>query len=406
MIRYLASWVLPITRGPIRDGWIDVSRGRIAGIGASSTARRAGAAGGTETRVVDLGAVAVLPGLVNAHTHLELSALWGRVPPAPTMPEWVRDLMARRAQESADEKAAIERAIDEAVACGTALVGDVGNSLASVGPLRRSRLSAVVFKELIRFGGDDAEALVGEAVEAVRSTGTGPVRVSLAAHAPYSVAPALFRAMRAAADALPDAPYGVHLAESPEEIEFLARGTGAWRRLLEDLGAWDSRWAPPGCGPVEYLDRLGWFGPRALVVHGVQLTDAELARLAAAGATLVTCPRSNRWTGAGTPPVARFYASGARVAVGTDSLASAPDLNLFAELAELRRLAPAVPARALLASATIEGARALGFDADLGAIEPGRRAALIAVRVPASVADVEEYLVSGIEPAQVRWLEE
>jgi 5-methylthioadenosine/S-adenosylhomocysteine deaminase len=157
---------------------------------------------------------------------------------------------------------------------------------------------------------------------------------------------------------------------------------------------------------VEYLDRLGMVDEHLIAIHGVQFTDAELTRLAAAGATLVTCPRSNRWTGAGLPPIDRFYASGVSVAVGTDSLASVENLNLFAELAEMRRLAPGVPARRILESATLTGATALGFASELGSIEPGKRAQLFAVRVPAGVTDVEQYLVGGVEPSEVRWLDQ
>ena len=187
-------------------------------------------------------------------------------------------------------------------------------------------------------------------------------------------------------------------------MQFLRDGSGAWRELLGRLGAWNESWESPGCGPVEYLDRLGVLNARLLAVHGTQLDDGELARLAAAGATLVTCPRSNRWTGAGTPPIGRFYSSGVRVAVGTDSLASVEDLNLFRELAEVRRLVPRVPAGRLLESATIAGAAALGFAGEFGTIEPGKRADLIAVRVPRTIEDVEEYLLSGIEPDAIRWL--
>jgi cytosine/adenosine deaminase-related metal-dependent hydrolase len=190
----------------------------------------------------------------------------------------------------------------------------------------------------------------------------------------------------------------VHVGESLDEIEFLRTGRGAWRDLLESVGAWTGAWRPPGTGPVAYLDQFGLITSRTLVVHGVHLTDDELARVAARGATLVTCPRSNRWVGVGDPPVARFYASGARVAVGTDSLASCPDLNLFAELLAMRRLAPDVPASRLLHSATRAGAEALGFADEHGAVAPGLRADLIAVPVPAGTTDVEEYLVgSGLE---------
>ena len=155
---------------------------------------------------------------------------------------------------------------------------------------------------------------------------------------------------------------------------------------------------PPGVSPVQYLDDSGFLDGRLLAVHGVQMTTADLALLAARGTTLVTCPRSNGHTGAGAPPVEQFYASGVSVAVGTDSLASTPDLNVFAELATMRALAPSVSAGALLDSATRQGARALGFDADYGTIEPGKRARLIAVDVPPTgVDDVEEYLVSAVD---------
>jgi cytosine/adenosine deaminase-related metal-dependent hydrolase len=156
---------------------------------------------------------------------------------------------------------------------------------------------------------------------------------------------------------------------------------------------------------VQFLDDSGFLDARVLAVHGVQMTPADLSRLAARGATLVTCPRSNGHTGAGAPPIEAFYASGVHVAIGTDSLASAPDLSILAELATVRALAPSVPASMLLASATIEGARALGFDADYGTIEPGKSARLIAVDVPAGTSDVEEYLVSGIQREQIRWID-
>ncbi len=142
-----------------------------------------------------------------------------------------------------------------------------------------------------------------------------------------------------------------------------------------------------------------------LAVHGVQMSSSDLARLAARGVTLVTCPRSNGHTGAGAPPLEEFYESGVRVAVGTDSLASSPDLSVFAELATMRALAPSLPASALLDSATRQGARALGFESEYGSIEPGKRARLLAVTIPGGTDDVEEYLVSGIHPEQIRWID-
>jgi cytosine/adenosine deaminase-related metal-dependent hydrolase len=181
-------------------------------------------------------------------------------------------------------------------------------------------------------------------------------------------------------------------------------GTGPWRVLLEELGVWTDAWQAPGTSPVEYLEQIGFLDRRVVAVHGVQFDGDDLDRLRTRGMTIVSCPRSNQHVGVGAPPLEAFYAMNVNVAFGTDSLASAPDLNMFAELAEARRLAPRVPARTLLESATRRGAAALGFEDDYGTLEAGKRAQIIAVAVPPDVSDVEEYLVSGIEPSDIRWL--
>lgn len=401
MIRYSADWVLPITGPPLRCGRVDVDDGRVVEVGTRDAVAPTGAT------VVELGATAVLPALVNAHTHLELSGLRGTVPPAASMPEWVEALLARRAESGPPDATAIRQAIDAARASGTGLFGDVGNTLAAVPVLATADVAARVFREVLAFPDGGAVAVVEAAVKETRAVATTErVRVGLAAHAPFSVGRVGFTALDAAIRASFDGPRCIHLAESRDELEFLLTGRGAWRDLLERLGAWDPGWVPPACGPVEYLDRMGWLRPGLIAVHGVQLTDGELALLVARGVTLVTCPRSNVWTGVGHPPIDRFLRSGVRLALGTDSLASAPDLNVFAELELMRRLAPSVSARRLLACATIRGAEALGFADELGQIAPGRRAALIGVRVPQDVSDVEEYLVGGIAPDQVTWLDD
>ena len=406
MTRFHAAWIVPVAMPPIRNGWVDVAEGRVVAVGSSG--EMAERSGGTSTTVVDLGRVALMPGLVNAHTHLELSALRGAVPPAASMPQWVRRLL--RARESArhdDVGSAIGAALDEVHRTGTALVGDVSNTLASIDLLTRSRLGGIVSYELIKFNADDPVQLVTDALARIDTNSNDhAVRMTLGAHAPYSVGPALFREIARALDARALPPASVHVGESAEEVRFLRDGGGPWQGLLHELGAWDTRWQPPGCGPVEYLRRVGWLDRPTLAVHGVQCTREELALLAEARATLVTCPRSNEWTGAGTPPVQDFYASGGRIAIGTDSLASVPDLNMFAEIAAVRRLAPLVPARRVLESATRVGAQALGFGETHGTIEAGRAATIIVVFVPAAITDVEEYLVGGVGARDVRWLHE
>jgi aminodeoxyfutalosine deaminase len=391
--------VLPIAGDPIPGGWVAIENGRIAAV---SSAPTAGA--------IDLGRAVILPALVNAHTHLELSYLRDVVPPAARFLDWIVAIIAAR-RRYADPRdpvilAAARAGMEEARASGTGLVGDITNTLVTVPLLREAAMAARVFHELIGFNIDDASARVRQARAAIDGEGVGgDIRIALAPHAPYSVSPALFSAIRADMDAHPGDISTVHLGESPEEIEFLAAGTGAWPDLLVTLGAWNDSWKAPGLSPVQYLVDAGFLDSRVLVVHGVQFDGDDLARLRALGATVVSCPRSNRYVGVGNPPLEAFYAMGVTVAFGTDSLASVGDLNLFSDLALARELAPRVPARTLLASATRCGAAALGFDGEFGTIEVGKRGALIAVEVPADARDVEEYLVSGIEPAAVTWLD-
>jgi aminodeoxyfutalosine deaminase len=379
------------------DGWITVEHGRIVDLGAGRVEPRAG------VDDIELGRVAVMPGLVNAHTHLELSWLWGKAPPAPSLPEWVGVLMARRAEAPQDDPKALRQAVIDALEAGTAAVGDISNTLASASILGESPLHAVVFRELIGFNPSDPHRSVATARADLEARSLPPhVRLRLAPHAPYSVSASLIQAIVADAAGRREST-SIHLGESPNESELLRAGTGLWRELLQRRGAWPESWTPPGCGPVEYLDRLGVLCDRLLIVHGVQFDDDDLARLAACGATLVTCPRSNLWVGVGAPPVERFYASGVRMAVGTDSLASNSDLNVFSELALLHRLAPAVPPARLLASAARGGALALGLN-DMGHLAPGALARIIAVDLPLDVRNVEEYLVEGIEPTQIAWV--
>jgi cytosine/adenosine deaminase-related metal-dependent hydrolase len=404
MIVVRAAWVCPITRPPARNGWVAIADGRIVATGEHDAEAPQGA-------IRDLGAVALLPGLVNAHTHLELSWLRGRVPPASTFVDWIRQLFITRGgrHERPDDPAVLEPARDairELRECGVAAIGDVSNSLGTVGLLRAAHLRGVVFHELLGFNLPHGRRIAETRPvrDAARAVGGDAIKVSVAAHACYSVSPEMFRAIREELDCEPLRITSIHVGESDSEMQFLEHGGGPWPDILRWVGSWVEDWQPPGCDPVEFLDMLRFLDAQTLVVHGVQLSDSSLARLRSLGCTLVTCPRSNQWVGVGVPPVERFYASGVPVAIGTDSLASVEDLNVFSELKTMRWLAPSIPASTLLESATLVGATALGLAHDLGSIDSGKAAELIAVDVPGTVEDVEEYLVSGIAPQQVRWV--
>ncbi len=400
MTAVTARWVLPVSGAPVAGGWVSVAHGRVADVGGGSAP--AGAR--------DLGDTVLLPGLVNAHTHLELSWMAGRVPPQVSMDAWIRTMMGIRragpAGGDAEVAAAMRDALASAKATGTVLIGDISNSLASVPALAEAGVDATVFHEILGFNPLDVASQVREAHARLRSVhqSTRPRehRSSVVAHAPYSTAPELFREI--AARHVGPAPLAVHLAESNEEMEFLRTGQGPIREMLEALGVWTGTWTPPGSHPVRYLRDLGYLQPGTLLVHGVHFTADDLDDARSAEAVVVTCPRSNVWVGGGVPPLARFYASGVDVAIGTDSLTSVDSLNLFDELAAMRRLAPEVDAARLLESATRVGAEALGYTRDYGTISTGKLAKFVAVQLPAGltrVRDVEEYLVSGVPASSV-----
>ena len=400
MAVYRAEWVLPIAAPPIRGGWVALENGHIAAVSAAPTS---GAA--------DLGSAVILPALVNAHTHLELSYLRDVIAPSSRFLDWIAGIMAARRRHADPNDpvivAAARAGIEEARASGTGLIGDISNTLVTVPLLEQASMPARVFYELLGFNESNPGGRVAQSRSSIDSHTTGgDVRLSLAPHAPYSVSPQLFSAIREDLESRAGGITTVHLGESPEETEFLAHGTGPWRDLLTTLGAWTDDWSPPGVSPVQYLAALGFLDSRVLAVHGVQFEGDDLARLRALGTTVVSCPRSNRYVGVGDPPLEAFYAMGVKVAFGTDSLASVGDLNLFSELARARQLAPRVPARALLESATRCGAAALGFGDEFGTIEVGKRGDVITVRVPDDVEDVEEYLLSGIDPSAITWLAE
>jgi cytosine/adenosine deaminase-related metal-dependent hydrolase len=394
-----ARWVIPTAGTQVSNGWVTATGGRFVetGRGTPPSAAR------------DLGDVVLLPGLVNAHTHLELSWLEGRVPPQDSMDAWIRTMMGIRRTGPAGGEAFVTSTMRAAIttmrATGTVLVGDISNSLASLAPLAEASMAATIFHEILGFRPTDPAGMVREAHARLAHhpiTRSPDRRWSVVAHAPYSTSPALFREIAARHEG--PAPLAVHLAESNEEMEFLQTGRGPIRDMLDALEVWDEAWVPPGAHPVKYLKDLGYLQQGTLLVHGVHLGPLDLEQARDARAVVVTCPRSNVWVGGGVPPVARFYASGVHVAIGTDSLASVDTLNMFDELAALRRLAPEVEAARLLESATRVGAESLGYGSEFGSIATGKRALCVAVTVPPTLtrgADVEEYLVSGIPASAV-----
>jgi cytosine/adenosine deaminase-related metal-dependent hydrolase len=350
---------------------------------------------------------ALLPGLVNAHTHLELSGLAGEVPGGEGLVVWT-GACVRAGEEQTPEhrREAAARAAAEAARLGTAAVGDVGNSLASLTGIAAAGLRGTIFHELL--GSRDArtgDALADAARERALASKGHPWPVGLgyvpAPHAPYSADPELLRRVFAAA-ARTGLPTSIHVAEDEDELALLRDGSGRWRTVLEAMGV-DVATRVSGASPVATLARLGAFsGPAPpLLVHMVHVSadDRRLAR--EAGAPVVLCARSNLHIGGRLPDVPAMLADGLELALGTDSLASAPDLSLFGEIATLREAFPAVPALRWLEAATRGGAQALRLGA-CGALAPGRRPGVLSVEIDDLAAPLEA-LVRVADPP-VRWM--
>lgn len=383
MIVFRAGWVVPVDRPPLRDACVAVRAGRVEWVGPSAEAPAG------EAR--DLGPGVLLPGLVNAHCHLELSHLAGRLAGAAGFVDWVERLITARSEDAIDTvRARAAAAIRELEDTGTVAVGDVSNALAHLDLLASSSLKARVFFELIGWDPAQAGRVVADAQARLAALAPAErVEVRLAAHAPHSVSPALLAAIAKAGGVST-----IHLAESPHERRFLHGRDGEWSAFLARRGLEHVAFVPPHLSPVRYMDRLGVLRPGLLAAHAVQVDVEDGALLAARQVTVALCPRSNRALDVGLAPVPELREAGVRLCVGTDSLASVPSLDLWEDVLALHHAFPSLEPEWLLRAATRSGAEALGFE-DLGRIAPGERAAFAFAEGPAPLADPLAYLFSG-----------
>jgi len=371
MIAHVSKWVLPVSGPPIRDGAVVVKGDRIQAVGPAAEILD-----GFTGLICEHEAGAILPGLVNCHVHLEFSALAGRVAPQERWEDWLEaTLAAYGALTPGEVEAGIAGAIDASRRSGTVLVGEVTNTGASWPHLENGPLSYHLFYECLGFHLREDFILPEVFPFFGRPEVAAAAWISAAAHAPYSVSAALFRAVDAW-NAERQGLQMVHLAESQAELDFLASGSLFFEGLLKRRGRWVPEFRSPGVSPPAYLHHLEFLGPRTLAVHGAWLSPADCELLAATGTWLVLCPRANRYTGAGLPPVPDLLNAGVNLALGTDSLAGNWDLNLFGEMLWLRQNFPAYPGDLWLRLGTLNGAQALERDRELGSIEPGKQAAL------------------------------
>jgi cytosine/adenosine deaminase-related metal-dependent hydrolase len=396
-----ARHLLPGAGAWIENGWVFVERGRIkaCGLGRPTFAGRARPA-------IDLGDAIIVPGLVNAHTHLEFSRLESPLDAAGGLPAWIRrivNLRRGRAEVSAghspgDIAAAIRAGCAESAAAGVTAIGEIATDFgpeviaayASAGPRLR------VFREAIGLAADGGQGSRRLAADLDRLVARG-LAAGISPHAPYTVAAPL--AARLAREiARRRLPVAMHVAESSAEAQLLRDSSGDFRVLLDEFGAWPQDASPRLFSAADWISWLAR-APRGIVVHGTHLPDDEtaLARLARHRDRLavVVCPRTTRALSGVLPPVAAFRAAGIRVALGTDGRGSNPDLSVLAECRTLVDAGLARPAEAL-AMATRDAAWALLLERTSGRIAVGRPADLVVLRPARPHADPA---AAAIDPA-------
>lgn len=392
-----ASWVItgdaevaPIERGAVV---LDDAGGVVAVGEASALQREHGSARWEQTRAV------LLPGLVNAHTHLELSALRGEAAGGRGFVPWVDGMLEARIRKHPEQdEEAIDAAVSELLASGTAAVGEVTNSLAAVSSLGSAPLVGRVFHEVFGMRRETGEGMIASARATRGARGDWPANLSyvLAPHTTYTLHPDVLRSVLADARAQ-RALTSIHLCEHAAERRYLLDGSGPFADFVRARsGGAASDWQPPGISPVHYAAKLGALAPDVLAVHLCDATPEELREVAGANARVVLCPRSNLHIQVKLPPLHAMLEAGLRPGLGTDSLASNTTLDVLEEARSLAERFPAVKPRTLLAMATSWGADALGFGRLLGKVAPGFAPGLVAFEhgsAPAP-ADPERFVLS------------
>jgi 5-methylthioadenosine/S-adenosylhomocysteine deaminase len=384
MKRFHARWVVPITAPSIHDGTVAVDDGRIAYVGP-----RASAPAGED---LDLEDAVLLPGLVNAHTHLELTAFRGLMPDVPFR-DWIVCLQTAKVSVMTPERYldAARLGIAEGLRSGITTYADTCDSGVALAVMCEMGVRGIMYQEVFAPSADDAR--VADAIAGLRRRlteleprQTPLVRLGISPHAPYTVSDPLF-----AFAARAGYPVAVHIAESEAETRFVRDGDGPFADGLRNRGI---PVAPRARSPIALLDTLGVLDARPLLIHAVRIDDADIAAIARARATVAHCPVSNAKLGHGIAPLDRLLGANVAVGLGSDSMAANDRMDLLEEarvatLAQRTRTgrSDAIAPRDALALATLGGARALGMADRIGSLEVGKDADLAAFPLPAGFGD-------------------
>jgi cytosine/adenosine deaminase-related metal-dependent hydrolase len=320
-----------------------------------------------EAEIVDWGSAVLIPGLVNAHTHLELTCLHGQLVRFSSFFDWISQLIERRLEWTSKEYVESTRVgARMCLSLGTTLVGDISASGVSWEALKPLNLRKVVFEEALSFLPESAnQSMASLQARLKRGRRDKLLKIGVSPHAPYSVSQELYRAIAVLAREK-GLPLAAHLAETREELEFLRAGTGPVKTFLESVNAWPKNWTPPGVDPVTYLEQSGVLETPVLLIHCNYLDSDSMRKILRSRSSVVYCPRSHRFFGHEDHPVRELLDLGVNVALGTDSLASNDSLSVLDEMRFLFGSRKDLKAEEIFRMSTLNGAAALGFGSALG----------------------------------------
>ncbi|MEP0844671.1 MAG: amidohydrolase family protein [Phycisphaerae bacterium] len=397
---FRARWVVPVGRPPIENGRMVVRDGRITLVESAT--------GFSSGDVIDFGDAVILPGFVNAHTHLELTHCRGRVPHRGSFVAWIRDLVAMNASAPPERfSESILEGAAQSLAAGVTTLADIGHGPDACAAWRRIEPRTVGFLEVLGMGprrqaAHDRSLAAAVGLCEAHQPPAARERLGLSPHAPYSTDPSVYAA---AVDFCRrrGRPLCTHLAETRDEARFLRDGTGPFRELLESWNLWDGSFTPPGCSPVRYAARLGLLDGPVLLAHVNYADDDDLDLLARGDARVVYCPRTHRFFGHDPHRYRDMLARRIHVCLGTDSLAGVESLSILDELRFLRSIDSETPDEVLVHMATLGAARALNLDAHTGSLEPGKQADIVVIPLenPGTREPTRDLLESVAAPAVV-----
>ncbi len=323
------------------------------------------------SQVIDLGNAVIAPGLINTHTHLELTHLLNDINYNGNFTDWIRQLVdIKKSWTEKNYRLSIEDGIRKSVESGTTTVVDISRNGLALDELIKSNIRKILFLEMIDFNPDTASATIDNfKCQVDNITPNDLLSIGIFPHAPYTVSEKLYKCCKNTSNEL-DIIVATHISETKNEIEFLTKGTGHFVSLLKDFDMLKN-WIHPGLRPIEYLKNIGFLNKGCILIHCNFLTNKEIDLIEESESNVVFCPRSHKYFQHEDHPFLKLKERKINIALGTDSLASNDSLSILDEMKFLSKHYTEVKPQDIFYMGTIAGAKALGMNDRIGRLEPG-----------------------------------